>query len=174
MSKKIFQIDTSLFVNIKSLIEQSKSFIVQNVNTTLVFTNFHIGRMIVKDEQQGKERAVYAEKTLKNLSKKLTKEFGKGYSEDNLNRMRAFFLLYQNRISASVMRKFITTDEKNASVMRKSLIAKFEKAEPESVQSPFAKFTERFKLSWTHYIFLMKINNDEERNFYEIETANNY
>lgn len=78
MSKKIFQIDTSLFVNIKSLIEQSKSFIVQNVNTTLVFTNFHIGRMIVEDEQQGKERAVYAEKTLKNLSKKLTKEFGKG------------------------------------------------------------------------------------------------
>lgn len=99
---------------------------------------------------------------------------GRVYSEDNLNRMRTFFLLYQNRISASVMRKFITTDEKNASVMRKSLIAKFEKAEPESVQSPFAKFTERFKLSWTHYIFLMKINNDDERNFYEIETANNY
>jgi len=43
--------DQNLFSDIKQLIDQAKSFVVQNINTTLVFTNFHIGKMIVQDEQ---------------------------------------------------------------------------------------------------------------------------
>ncbi len=77
-----------LYTDIKWLIAQAKSFVVQNINTTLVFTNYHIGKRIVEDEQRGSQRAKYAEKTLKNLSKKLTKEFGRGYSVDNLQRTR--------------------------------------------------------------------------------------
>ena len=42
--------EEKLYSDIKGLIEQAKSFVVQNVNTTLVFTNFHIGKMIVEDE----------------------------------------------------------------------------------------------------------------------------
>ncbi|MDZ7625219.1 MAG: hypothetical protein U5J96_12360, partial [Ignavibacteriaceae bacterium] len=53
-----------LYTDIRKLIEQAKSFVVQNINTTLVFTNYHIGRMIIEDEQKGSERAKYSEKTL--------------------------------------------------------------------------------------------------------------
>jgi hypothetical protein len=54
-----------LFGEIKQLIEQAKSFVVQNINTTLVFTNYHIGKTIIEDEQRGSERAKYAEKLLR-------------------------------------------------------------------------------------------------------------
>lgn len=67
----------------------------------MLITYFEIGRMIVEDEQQGKQRAVYAKEVLIGLSNQLTKEFGKGYSIDNLERFRKFYQIYQFRISAS-------------------------------------------------------------------------
>lgn len=142
-----------LYTDIKWLIAQAKSFVVQNINTTLVFTNYHIGRIIVKNEQKGKKRAAYADKTLKNLSKKLTKDFVKGYSERNLRAFRQFYLLYENRN------------------IWQSLVAKSEQMT--SAQPMITQFSKLFKLSWTHYMFLMRIETEEERNFYEIETANN-
>ncbi len=53
-----------------------------------------IGRMIVEHEQQGKERAEYGKHVLKDLSKQLTADFGKGFSVQNLENMRKFYLLY--------------------------------------------------------------------------------
>ncbi len=111
--------DEKLYADIKQLIEQTKSFVVWNINTALVLTNYHIGKRIVEDEQRGSQRAKYAEKTLKNLSKKLTKEFGRGYSVDNLQRMRNFYLTYQNRIYATLSRKSL---KKSATVLHKSSI----------------------------------------------------
>ena len=61
----------------------------------MLITYFEIGRMIVDDEQQGKHRADYAKQTLINLSTYLNKEFGKGYSLNNLQSMRNFYLTYQ-------------------------------------------------------------------------------
>jgi predicted nuclease of restriction endonuclease-like (RecB) superfamily len=149
-----------LYFNVKQLIEQSQSFVVKNVNTILVFTNYHIGKMIIENEQQGKERAVYAQRTLKKLSGKLTKDFGNGYSEDNLNRMRNFYLLYNTRISATVLRK---------SEIRKNK----EEDKTGKLRTVFTKFQLYFPLSWSHYSFLTKIINEDERNFYEIESAQN-
>lgn len=169
-----------LFLSVKQLIDQAKNFVVQNVNTTLVFTNYHIGKMIVEDEQQGKKRAVYAEKTLKNLSNRLTKEFGSGYSEDNLNRMRNFYLLFNTRISATVLRKSEIVQAPSAQLgkyetaSRKSeVIQNKNDAQLVKWQTVFAKFHLHFPLSWSHYSFFLRIENEDERNFYEIETANN-
>ena len=163
-----------LYFNVKQLIEQSQSFVVKNVNTILVFTNYHIGKMIIENEQQGKERAVYAQRTLKKLSGKLTKDFGNGYSEDNLNRMRNFYLLYNTRISATVLRKSSEPDIKSATVLRKSEIRKNkEEDKTGKLRTVFTKFQLYFPLSWSHYSFLTKIINEDERNFYEIESAQN-
>lgn len=158
-----------LYSEVKQLIEQAKSFVVQNINTTLVFTNYNIGKIIVEDEQQGSERAKYAEKTLKNLSKKLTKDFGVGYTTRNLELMRKFFLTY------SKTKSLISQSEISVSATRKSVVSKqIVKSEEVGItKSPIAQFGQIFKLSWTHYIFLMRINNEEERSFYEIESADN-
>jgi hypothetical protein len=57
-----------LFQSVKELIEQPRNQIVRNINSTMVLTYFQVGRMIVEDEQNGKERAKHASETLKELS----------------------------------------------------------------------------------------------------------
>jgi predicted nuclease of restriction endonuclease-like (RecB) superfamily len=147
---------SQLFGKIADLLNESRKFVVKHINQTIVLTYFEVGRLIVEDEQQGKERAEYGKFVLKELSQKLTDEFGKGYSVYNLERMRNFYLVFKHRISAS---------EKSASVMRKS--------DQEKSASMAQKFESPFNLSWTHYLILLKIDNKEERNFYEIESVNN-
>lgn len=123
----------SLELKIVHLLEKARSQIVKNINTTMVYTNFEVGRYIVEYEQNGKDRAEYGKSILKNLSARLTKRLGKGFSEDNLENMRKFYLCYQ--IS----------------------------------ETPSRKFT----LSWSHYLKLIRIQNKDERSFYEIEASQN-
>lgn len=148
--------DNQLFGKIAGLLNEARKFIVKNVNQTIILTYFEIGKLIVEEEQEGKERADYGKSVLKELSQKLTDEFGKGYSVYNLERMRNFYLVFKDRIAET---------EKSASVMRKS--------DEEKSASPMRKIESSFNLSWTHYLQLLKIENEEERNFYEIEAVNN-
>ncbi len=131
--------DKLLYDEIKQLIEKAMSFVVQNVNTTLVFTNYHIGKMIVKDEQQGSERAKYAEKTLGNLSKKLTKEFGKGYTKRNLELMRKFYITFsktKSSIAQSEVTGFLIHQSEKSEYKRES-----------KTKQLIMQFGELFKLS---------------------------
>lgn len=69
--------------------------VAQQVNTQLLTTYWNIGRIIVEYEQQNQIRADYGKQTLRELSKELTREFGKGFSRSNLQNMRAFYLAYE-------------------------------------------------------------------------------
>jgi len=148
--------NNELLSKISFLLNESRKSVVISVNQTIVLTYFEIGRLIVEDEQHGEERASYGKATLIELSQNLTKEFGKGYSVYNLERMRNFYLTYKNRI---------IDFEKSATLLRKS--------ENEISASPLRKFDFPFKVSWSHYLQLIKIDRAEERDFYEIEAANN-
>lgn len=128
-----------LFQNIKTLLHNARHQVVRAVNTTMVQTYFEIGRLIVEHEQKGNIKAEYGAETLKKLSIQLTNEFGKGFSEDNLGRMKNFYLAYSKSISATPSRKL----------------------EP------------HFRLSWSHYLKLMRISNITERQFYEYEAIQN-
>lgn len=151
MSETILQ--RNLVRNIKALIENAKKQVVRNVNTTMLLTYFEVGKMIVEYDQKGQRRAEYAKKTLKTLSKTLTNEFGKGYSVDNLQWMRKFFITY----SKSQMLPRVSSET--------SLTQKYE--------TPFRKSPFSLELTWSHYVQLLKIENDEERHFYEIESIDN-
>lgn len=83
----------SLFKSIRGLIEESRQAVVKHVNTIMVYTYYHIGKTIVEYEQGGEERASYSHETLKHLSYQLTKEYGRGYSVDNLEKFRSFYEL---------------------------------------------------------------------------------
>jgi len=146
------------FNSVKSIIEKAKVNVVRNVNTTMLITYFEIGRMIVDDEKMGKNRAGYAEETLKILSVYLTEEFGRGYSKSNLEYMTSFYLIYQNRLSPIAQ-----TVSGQLQKRQKSQIA-----QTVSGQSKIP-----FQLSWSHYVQLIKISNKDERNFYEIESVSN-
>ena len=80
---------------IKEVLQSARKNVAQQVNTELLTTYWNIGRIIVEHEQQSKERAEYGQQTLKELSKVLTKEFGKGFSRANIYNMRLFYLIYK-------------------------------------------------------------------------------
>ncbi|MDI9471818.1 MAG: DUF1016 domain-containing protein [Tissierellia bacterium] len=84
----------SVYKNIKEIMLRSRQEVAQTINTTLVKTYWEIGRTIVEDEQNHAERAEYGQGLIKELSKQLTKEFGRGFSKSNLFNMRNFYLAY--------------------------------------------------------------------------------
>lgn len=83
-----------LFQSVKEIIVQSREKVFRMANSTLLLTYWQIGKLIIEDEQKGKERAAYGKYTLKNLSKKLTLEFGKGFDYTNLSNMRKFYMVF--------------------------------------------------------------------------------
>lgn len=84
----------NLYSQLEKLIQQARQNIVQAVNLTMVATYYEIGKIIVENEQEGEERAKYGTNLLKNLSERLKKDFGKGFSVQNLENMRKFYLTY--------------------------------------------------------------------------------
>ena len=93
--------DNSLIESIKSIIMTSRQNIVRAVNTEMISAYWNVGRLIVENEQKNMERAQYGEQTLKNLSKRLTKELGSGFSTTNLKMMRRFFIVYEKSQTVS-------------------------------------------------------------------------
>ena len=87
--------NNSMILEIRELLENARKNVAQQVNTQLLTTYWNIGRIIVEYEQQNQIRADYGKQTLKELSKELTREFGKGFSRSNLQNMRAFYLAYE-------------------------------------------------------------------------------
>lgn len=87
-------ININLIQDLKNLIHQAKAKVVTTVNTVMVQTYWQIGKMLVEDEQQGEKRAKYGTNQLQNISKELTKEFGKGFDVSNLRNMRRFYLTF--------------------------------------------------------------------------------
>ena len=131
-------VQPALYAKIAELLQSARQAVVRVVNQTMVYTYYEIGRMIVEEEQEGKERAAYGQQVLEEVSVQLTQNFGKGFSIVNLRQMRAFYLSY--------------------SIQQKSSA---------ELQRP------HFQLSWSHYLKLMRMENWEERSFYEIEAAAN-
>ena len=156
----------ALIAEIRELIHAARQAVVHSVDLIQVLTNFEIGRRIVEHEQQGAERAEYGKALLKELSAELTAEFGRGFSRSNLEYMRKFYLTYQDRtpqISQMPSGKFLSEEKSQTSSGKLPLSRKS--------QTSSAKFVSPFKLSWSQYVFLISIDNPDERSFYEIEAA---
>ena len=86
--------ESVLFNAIKEIIIQSRLRVFRVANSALLESYWHIGKLIVEDEQQGKHRADYGKATLKKLSNQLTIEFGKGFDYTNLTNIRKFYLAF--------------------------------------------------------------------------------
>lgn len=92
----------SLYSEIAAVIQQARQQLKQAVNQQMVQAYWHIGRLIVEQEQQGKERAEYGKQQLSQLSERLQKDFGKGFDVTNLRNMRRFYLAFPIRETLSL------------------------------------------------------------------------
>jgi len=140
----------SLCNNSIELIRYARGLAVSHINIIELMTNYALGRWIVEEQQQGKDRAKYGANVIDRLSQALSEEFGRGYSRESLRNARKFYLTFQNRISQTLFTEFAI----------------------EKSQTLFGKLKNPpFVLSWSHYLILMRIQNEDERKFYEIEAA---
>ena len=153
-----------LIAEVRLLINSTRHAIANSINSFQVHTNFEIGLRIVEHEQQGEKRAAYGTALLKELSQKLTKEFGRGFSEDNLSNMRKFFLTYKDQVS-QFPRSLLGNSKSSISPAIRDISASNPISEKPSRKLPFT-------LSWSHYILLLTIKETAERKFYEIESTN--
>lgn len=152
--------EDNLFERISEIIEESRLHVAKAVNTAMVYTYYGVGRYIVEFEQSGNSRASYGKGVLNRLSSKLTDRFGKGWSYETLAKCRKFYLVY------AILSAPQTKSEEmpiSSAVQTKSEIA-----ETSSIQRPVEM--PQFTLSWNHYQILMRIENPDERRFYEIES----
>ncbi|MEY8199567.1 MAG: PDDEXK nuclease domain-containing protein [Colwellia sp.] len=125
-------VNKALLANIKALLAEARQNLQQSINTTMVQSYWHIGRLIVEDEQQGKARAAYGKQQLAQLAEMLSDEFGKGFDARNLRNMRQFYQTFP--IWNAV----------------------------------------RTELSWTHYRRLIRIENQQARDWYIGESIANH
>ncbi len=134
-----------------ALVKHARNITVQQVNMIQLLTYYAIGKWIVNVQQNGESRARYGSYVIKRLSEEMQKNFERGFSEDSLKNVRKFYLTYKNRINETEFNLFAV----------------------EKSETVFSFFREKppFMVSWSHYLQLMRIENEDERGFYEIESA---
>ena len=133
---------------VSDILKTARKNVKTAVNLAMVYSYYEVGRMIVEEEQRGHNRADYGKYIIKELSEYLTQQFGKGFSVTNLKQMRQFYQIYENdQIGQTLSDQFPNLPETSKG--------------------------RKFFLSWSHYLKLMRIDNIEERHFYEIEAARN-
>jgi predicted nuclease of restriction endonuclease-like (RecB) superfamily len=183
----------NLYSRIREILEAARAGVARTVNTTQVVANWLIGREIVEEEQHGAIRAEYGGRLLSELSERLQAEFGGGYSVDNLEWFRQFYLTYPQLVVAgkSDALRRISGDMAISDALRRKL---------EKISSPHtgssaihhavrddslaailnARPPESWRpgqlhpnLSWTHYRTLLRVEKPEARSFYEIEAIQN-
>jgi hypothetical protein len=131
---------------IRGLVLSVRQSAARGVDRLQVYTNYEIGRRIFEQEQQGADGAQSGKEIVRELAKRLTGEFGSGFSISNLKYMRKFYLVYSYRVP------------------------RIEQTMSGQLDLSVASLLHPFFLSWSHYVFLIGLK-EEERNFYEIQAA---
>ena len=155
---------------VKEILEAARSTAYRAVNFAMVQAYWNIGRVIVEEELKGKSKAEYGEYLLKELSIRLTKDFGKGFTETNLRYMRLFYLSFEimnaersqslpDKIHHALRDESVST-QKGDAVRHTSITS--QKSHALRDELPFV----RPELSWTHYRLLLKVERPDVRKFY--------
>ena len=149
--------DAQFISDIKAIVYTAKQKAYQAADIYQVVSNWLVGRRIVEQEQHGKERAQYGKHIVELASEALTAEFGKGYSVVNIKSFRKFYLTFNNLLIGQTPSAQSGND---LTIKGQSVSAELE----------LAKMLPS-NLSWSHYERLMRIKNEDERDWYMREAA---
>lgn len=136
------------------------------VNSLMTATYWEIGRRIVDHEQAGKERATYGAELLILLSADLTKRFGRGFSVDNLERARKFYLTF---VSAKKSATALRISSPN--VLTPISATPLRKSQGDEVAERLREIATRFPLPWSHYTRLLRLRSAYAVEFYHTEAV---
>lgn len=152
-----------VLAEVVELLDQARRASARSVNAVMTATYWAVGQRIVEHEQSGKARAGYGDTLLKQLATDLTVRFGRGFSRQNLQRFRLFYLTFASGpICSTVSSKL---DVKPQQDIRSTVSSKSLKAGT----WPPNPLTTSFPLPWSHYVRLMSLKSEYTREFYEAE-----
>ena len=149
--------DAQFISDIKAIVYTAKQKAYHAADIYQVVSNWLVGRRIVEQEQHGQERAQYGKHIVELASEALTAEFGKGYSVVNIKSFRKFYLTFNNLLIGQTPS---AQSENGLTIKGQSVSAELE----------LAKMLPS-NLSWSHYERLMRIKNEDERDWYMREAA---
>lgn len=153
--------------DLKAIVYMAKAKAYQAADLYNVASNWLVGRRIVEQEQYGEARAQYGKHVVEIASLTLTAEFGKGYSIVNLKSFRKFYLTFKylqigQTLSAQSADRQVSKGQ-TPSVLSESDIQRMPSAELAQILPA--------NLSWSHYERLMRISDEDERDWYMREAA---
>lgn len=149
--------DAQFISDIKAIVYTAKQKAYQAADTYQVVSNWLVGRRIVEQEQHGQERAQYGKHIVELASETLTAEFGKGYSIVNIKSFRKFYLTFSNLLIGQTP----SAQSENGLTIKGQTV---------SAELELSKMLPS-NLSWSHYERLMRIKNEDERDWYMREAA---
>jgi predicted nuclease of restriction endonuclease-like (RecB) superfamily len=162
---------------IAEIIQTARSKVYRAVNFTMVEAYWNIGRMIVEEEQKGKDRAGYGEALLNNLSIRLAKEFDNSFTARNLRNFRQFYLWFpiwhalRAKSSEDQNSEKIAEDQIPIVNALRSQSPEIKKTGPETDILETIRYALRSELTWTHYRLLLRVENPKARGWYMNEAA---
>ena len=170
--------DNNFLVNLKQIIQQARQKAYSAINFAQVEANWLLGQRIVEQEQNGAERAEYGKYVIKIASEELTKEFGRGFSERNLENFRRFYLMFSHlQIRETVspeLKQISQTVSAELKQIRQTASAQLEEISP-TVSAELEILPAKPQLlpllSWSHYERLMRVENPVARRWYMNEAA---
>lgn len=154
----------TVFDDVSQVIDAARESAARSVNAAMTAAYWLIGRRIVEFEQSGTERAEYGAALLERLSEDLTGRFGRGFSRQNLQNMRLFYLSYPpDRIRQTVSDKLGQLQGRRIRQTASGEIG------ASSTDLAFHDILDAFPLPWSAYVRLLSVSNESAREFYETE-----
>lgn len=145
--------ETSFLEDVRNIISIAKEHTFKTANLMIVVSNWLVGRRIVLQEQNGKDRAEYGKRIISIASEELTRTFGKGYGETTLKNFRKFYQQFSN---LQIRQPLLAEFEKRTPAIRQPLLA----------ESGSELLELRPQLSWMHYERLMRVEDKQARIWY--------
>jgi predicted nuclease of restriction endonuclease-like (RecB) superfamily len=156
-----------LVAEVTRLLEAARRLSARAVNAVMTATYWELGRQIVEFEQGGEKRAGYGEELLQRLAEDLGRRFGRGYSYQNLNKFRQFYLAYATaRILPTVSGESAAGNLSTLSIESTLAAAS---AQHDAPAAKAVRLATAFPLPWSHYVRLLAVKNETARRFYETE-----
>ena len=154
----------AVFGDVSRIIDSARESAVRSVNMAMTAAYWLTGRRIVEFEQSGEQRAEYGAALIERLAEDLTGRFGRGFSRQNIQNMRLFYLSYPpDQIRQTLSGKLARFPEQQ---IRQTASGKSETAPAEG---GFDDLLAAFPLPWSAYVRLLSVRNESAREFYETE-----
>ena len=149
---------------VSRIIDAARSSATRSVNAAMTAAYWLIGHRIVEFEQSGERRAAYGSALIERLAADLTRHFGRGFSRQNIQQMRRFYLSH----STEQIRQAVSGDlsDEGVAPIRQTASGKFD---GDSTEVRITKLLAVFPLPWSAYVRLLSVKNKHAREFYETE-----